>query len=380
MRKITLSFIFFMFFVLSLFAQEYEIENYTKTFTDSDRRNRRVTAKIYYPNQQTSVNENYPVIVFGHGFVMNYSAYENFFDTLVSKGYIVAFVTTEGSVFANHRAYAEDLAFMVNQVKTEAMDSNSPIYNLVGDTNALLGHSMGGGAAIVAASMVEVNTLVTFAPAKLRFNTTTPATQVTEEAIVFSGSADGVTKPSENHIPLYESLGSNCKYFISITGGAHCYYAMPNGYCDFGERFSSRDITVTRSEQQEIMFTYVIPWLDYKLKNDSSSYDEFVNTLNNASEVTYDNYCSNELDIEIEKLPKSSFRVKVGPNPTKSSINISSSDEYEIEKVEVYNQFGKLFLNSKGKRVVDLSSLHRGIYLIKVYSKGKTITKKVVVE
>lgn len=185
-----------MFFVISVFAQEYEIENFTKTFIDSNRGNRRVTAKVYYPNQDVVTNENYPVIVFGHGFVMNYSAYENFFDTLVSRGYIVAFVTTEGSVFANHKAYSEDLAFMVSEIKNEATDSNSPIFELVGDSNALLGHSMGGGAAIVAASQVEVNTLVTFAPAKLRFNTTTPASAVFEESIVFSGSADGVTKPN----------------------------------------------------------------------------------------------------------------------------------------------------------------------------------------
>ncbi|TCP24711.1 putative secreted protein (Por secretion system target) [Tenacibaculum skagerrakense] len=379
MKKITLSFIFSMFFVLSFFAQEYEIESFTKTFTDSNRRNRRVTAKIYYPKQLSTTTENYPVIVFGHGFVMNYDAYENFFDTLVSKGYIVAFVTTEGSVFANHKAYSEDLAFMINEVRNEANNSSSPIFNLVGNTNALLGHSMGGGAAIVAASMVDVNTLVTFAPAKLRFNTITPATQVTEEALVFSGSADGVTKPNENHIPLYNSLGSNCKYFISITGGAHCYYAMPNGYCDFGERFSSRDVSVTRSEQQEIMFTYVIPWLDYKLKNNGASYQLFKDTLNNDSNVTYENGCNNEFNLSTEKLPESSFSVQVGPNPTKSFVNINTSDEYEVEKVEVYNQYGKLFLDSKSKQV-DLSSLQRGIYLIKVYSKGKTITKKIVVE
>ncbi|MCH2032654.1 MAG: T9SS type A sorting domain-containing protein [Tenacibaculum sp.] len=379
MKKITLSFTFFMFFVISVFAQEYEIDSFTKTFIDSNRGNRRVTAKVYYPKQDVVTNENYPVIVFGHGFVMNYSAYENFFDTLVSRGYIVVFVTTEGSVFANHKAYSEDLAFMVSEIKNEANDSNSPIFELVGDFNALLGHSMGGGAAIVAASQVEVNTLVTFAPAKLRFNTTTPATEVSEESIVFSGSADGVTKPNENHIPLYESLGSSCKYFISITGGAHCYYAKPNGYCDFGERFSSRDITVTRSEQQEIMFTYVIPWLDYKLKNNPEAYELFQNTLLNATDVTYENECNNNSRIAIEGLPETSFDIQIGPNPVKSFVNINTSDEYEIERVEVYNKSGKLFLNSKSKQL-DLSALKRGIYLMKVYSNGKTISKKIVVE
>ncbi|MFY7670933.1 T9SS type A sorting domain-containing protein [Tenacibaculum sp. MEBiC06402] len=379
MKKITLSFIFSMFFVLSIFAQDYEIDSFTKTFTDSNRGNRRVTAKIYFPKQQTVNIEKYPVIVFGHGFVMNYAAYENFFDTLVARGYIVAFVTTEGSVFANHRAYSEDLAFMVNEVRNEASKSDSPIFNLAGYSNALLGHSMGGAAAIVAASQVDVNTLVAFAPAKLRFDTFTPASNVIEESLVFSGSSDGVTKPNEHHIPLYNSLGSSCKYFISITGGAHCYYAKPSGYCDFGERFSSRNISVTRSEQQEIMFRYVIPWLDYKLKNDIASYRAFRDLLNNDDDVTYENGCNNELTPSIEKLPETSFNVQVGPNPTRSFVNINTSDEYELEKVEVYNQYGKLFLNSKSKQV-DLSSLQRGIYLIKVYSKGKTITKKIVVE
>ncbi len=246
---------------------------------------------------------------------------------------------------------------------------------MVGDSNALLGHSIEGGAAIVAASQVEVNTLVTFAPAKLRFNTTTPALAVFEESIVFSGSADGVTKPNENHIPLYESLGSSCKYFISITGGAHCYYAKPNGYCDFGERFSSRYITITRSEQQEIMFTYVIPWLDYKLKNNHEAYELFQNTLLNATDITYENECNNNSRIAIGELPETSFDVQIGPNPVRSFVKINTSDEYEIERVEVYNNSGKLFLNSKSKQL-DLSALKRGIYLMKVYSNGKLFRRK----
>lgn len=154
---------------------------------------------------------------------------------------------------------------------------------------------------------------------------------------------------------------------------------MPNGYCDFGERFSSRDITVTRSEQQEIMFTYVIPWLDYKLKNNHEAYELFQNTLLNATDVTYENECNNNSRIAIEGLPETTFDIQIGPNPVKLFVNINTSDEYEIERVEVYNKSGKLFLNFKSKQL-DLSALKRGIYLMKVYSNGKTISKKIVVE
>jgi len=377
MKKLKPFIVLFFIVVSSLYSQNYQVENFSRTFYDANRSYRSITTQIYYPTSNTNTQQTFPVIVLGHGFVMGYSAYENIYNTLVPEGYIVVFVSTEGSVFANHDAYSKDLAYMVDRIGEENTNTSSPLNGLISEERALLGHSMGGGAAIVAASLTNVETLVTFAPAILRVDTETPATQVTAESIVFSGSSDNVTPPDEHHIPLYNNLGSSCKYFISITGGAHCYYANSNAFCDFGENFSSGSITVTRNEQQEITFDFLLPWLDYKLKNNNAAENTFLNQLYTSTDITFENNCTN--GITKDSL-SSSFDISVGPNPTNSFLNVKSKSNNKINRVELFNQFGKLLISTTKTENIDVSNLDFGTYFLNGYSKNKKITKKVIIK
>ncbi|MGY3792427.1 poly(ethylene terephthalate) hydrolase family protein [Aquimarina sp. 433] len=378
MKNLVLIIFSLLFLSSGLVAQEYTIGFSSKTFRDADRRNRRVNARIYYPisnNTSQSVNEQFPVIVLGHGFIMGSDAYQNFYDTLVPQGYIVVFVNTEGSIFANHIAYSEDLAFMVNAIQQENDNSSSVLYQSVADKTALIGHSMGGGAATVAASLVEVETLVTFAPAQLRFDTLTPASEVTEDAIVFSGSGDAVTPANEDHIPIYNSLGANCKYFINILGGAHCYYANSNFACDFGENSSSGNIQITREEQQEIVFGYLNSWFAYKLKSDISAQEQFISDLSSDA-IDYENGCleNNQATI-IDQNPT----VVISPNPTTQKITIGTKNSNAFEKVEFYNQQGILIHTSYNKETYT-SQIQSGNYILKIFTKKGITTKQLVVK
>ncbi|GAA4273297.1 T9SS type A sorting domain-containing protein [Aquimarina gracilis] len=380
MKKVLLSMMSIFFIVCSGIAQDYEISSSSKTFRDSDRRNRRVNARIYYPkitqiNQAEAPQGSFPVIVLGHGFVMGSDAYENIYDELVPKGYIVVFVNTEGSFFANHDAYSKDLAFMVNAIQAENTNQSSFLFGIVDDKTALIGHSMGGGAATVAASLVEVETLVTFAPALLRFDTLTPASLVSEDAIVFSGTADGVTPPQEHHIPIYNNLGSDCKYIINITGGAHCYYANSNFFCDFGENSSSGNIQISRSQQQAITFQFLNSWLDYKLKGDLGAQQTFLVDLSTSEDVTSENTCNNPVAIyEPAKIELTTF-----PNPANKVLNIKILDNQTFEKVEFYGQNGQLVRSSK-KNHIDVSGMKPGHYLAKIYAGKTSITKKILIQ
>ena len=60
------------------------------------------------------------------------------------------------------------------------------------------------------------------------------AKTVTVPSLILSGAQDGVTPPVDHHIPMYDSLASACKTFVSIIGGAHCYFANTNIACDVG--------------------------------------------------------------------------------------------------------------------------------------------------
>lgn len=375
MKKALIASVFFLVGTLSGIAQQYEVSQLNKTFRDADRSNRRIRAEIYYPtnteNSQIAQGQ-FPVLILGHGFVMWSNAYQNFYDTLVPRGYIIVFVDSEGTVFANHDAFSKDIAFMAEAIQKEGTNPNSPLFGAVAKETGLMGHSMGGGAATVAASLTDVETLVTFAPAQLRFNTLTPASKVIADAIVFSGSSDGVTPPAEDHIPIYENLGSNCKYFINITGGAHCYYADPNGPCDFGESTSSNNIQITRQEQQAIMFKFLNSWFDYKLKGDQNAEELFLDDLEDEDGISFESNC-------IETISESNHIFTISPNPAQSTISIQSKSNTAIERIELYNSFGQLLSQHRDQNI-NVSELKSGYYLIKIKTNTSVQTERLVIQ
>lgn len=297
----------FVFLTLTLFSKSYgqfQIGHTTITFIDSSRGNRAVETEIYYPANFNGTDVqaaagSFPVFVYGHGFAMGVNAYQVVWENLVPEGYIVAFPTTESSLFSvNHQAFGFDLQFLVSALQNENNKSGSLLENRVVPSFAIGGHSMGGGAAFLAADSLQnnaqVKTLVTFAPAESTTNgvsSISSASQVSVPSVVFSGTADGVTPPNDHHIPMYNALSSNCKTIVNITGGAHCYFANSNFNCDFGESGTSNGITVTRTEQQTTTYSLLIPWLNYTLKDSCSGFDSFFNDLDQSTSTTFTSTC-----------------------------------------------------------------------------------------
>ncbi|NRA13191.1 MAG: hypothetical protein HRT57_14680, partial [Crocinitomicaceae bacterium] len=243
---------------------QHQIGHTTITFQDANRGSRNIETEIYYPAQTagtntTAVQDAFPVVVFGHGFVMSWDAYENVWEEFVSKGYIFVFPRTEGSILStDHQKFGWDLQYLVNQIQIEGATPSSLLYNVVAPETALMGHSMGGGAAFLAADSlnnnVNLKTLVGLAPAESSTNgvsSINSSKNVTVPSLIFSGSQDGVTPPTDHHIPMYDSLAAGCKTFINIIGGAHCYFANSNFACDFGEGTSSSGISISRTEQHD---------------------------------------------------------------------------------------------------------------------------------
>lgn len=297
-----LAFIFISQFTIA----QHQIGHMTITFQDANRGNRNIETEIYYPahtagNNTPAVQDTFPVIIFGHGFVMAWDAYENVWEEFVPQGYIIAFPRTEGSIIStNHQAFGWDLQYLVTQIQAEGINSNSILYNVVAPETALMGHSMGGGAAFLAADSlasngnVNLKTLVGLAPAESTTNgvsSINSAKSVTVPSLIFSGSQDGVTPPVNHHIPMYDSLASSCKTFVDIIGGGHCYFANSNFNCDFGESTSSVGISITRTEQHDVYFDFLGLWLDYTLKYNCNAFDEFNDSLANSTRVNHNQAC-----------------------------------------------------------------------------------------
>jgi len=310
---------------------------------------------------------------------------------------------------------------------------------------------MGGGAAFLAAdSLVQSNTpyfttLVGLAPAESTTNgvsSINSALSVTVPSLILSGAQDGVTPPNDHHIPMYNSLASNCKTFISVIGGAHCYFAKANFNCDFGEGTSSTGISITRTQQHQVTFDFVNPWLDYTLKGNCAAFVEFNDSLQNSPRINQNQSCTpnpvptivdnnnvltssttgvsyqwyldgnpipNSNSVSITATASGNYEVEVFytdgcseisapfvllvtnieinnfkgniivyPNPTSSILNVEFSDS-KLYVATIVDFLGKEVLKERiENRKIDISALPSGIYMLQLQSEKLVYTTKVV--
>lgn len=288
---------------------QHNIGHTTITFNDPARTGgygsgggagRQIQTEIYYPS--TSPGDNtpiaagqFPVIVFGHGFAMTWEAYSNIWERYAVQGYILAFPRTEGSIFPSpsHQDFGLDLKIVEQKMQALNANSSSAFFQKINGNSAIMGHSMGGGASILASNgNTSIKTVVGFAPAETTPSAISASTGVTVPALIFSGSSDGVTPPAEHHLPIYNGLSSACKSYVSITGGAHCYFANSNFNCDFGETTASSGISVSRSQQQAITYSLLDLWLDYRLRGNCGAFEQFLNHTNGGAGFTAQTTCS----------------------------------------------------------------------------------------
>lgn len=453
----------FLIFVVILFSfpalSQYQIGHFNVTFQDPDRGNRNIETEIYYPSVSTGNNTpissgQFPVIVFGHGFVMAWDAYENIWEEIVSKGYIMVFPRTEGSIFStDHQQFGWDLQFLVTKLQNEGNNSSSPLFNGVGNNTALMGHSMGGGASFLAADSLcengngQLKTIIGLAPAESNSNgvsSINSASNVSVPALIFSGSQDGVTPPIDHHLPIYNSLSSDCKAFISIIGGGHCYFANSNFNCDFGESTSSTGISITRAEQHDVTFDFLNLWLDYTLKNGCADFNAFQDSLANSNRITKEQTCiqnpipsitenggvltssisgvsyqwyldNNPINgansIEFTSITDGNYTVEVSflegcpttsspfniatnnildsikqkmnvyPNPARAFINIEVSEGLKYEAT-LYNLQGRILARKTNESIMQIHFLPQGTYLLEIkdLNSNQRIHKKIVKE
>lgn len=384
--KLTL---FFSFIILGISAQ-LPIGETTITFNDPSRTGgfgnsgnpgRQIQCEIYYPAVTAGQDEEvaagtFPVIVFGHGFVMAWDAYQNVWEHLVPEGYIMVFPRTEGDFSPDHNEFGLDFAFLVGEMQALNNDNTSLFHQHVTSNTAIIGHSMGGGASFLAAeNNTDIATVIGLAPAETNPSAIDAATNAQVPALVFSGTADGVTPPVDHHIPIYDNV-TTCKYRINITGGAHCYFANSNFNCDTGEVISSSGITVTRQDQQDIMNDCVTPWLDYYLKNDVQAQTDFTSGLDTDNRITDQESCAGTGP---SNLTEENMDVLVYPNPVKELLTITAAKNVRFTVTDLSGRKVKASDVFQMNNQVDVSELEKGTYLIRLESgSGKQVIRSFV--
>lgn len=279
----------FLLFGLSVTAQNLPIGHRTITYTDPSRNNRAIACEVYYPatvagdNVSVATGE-FPVVIVGHGFSMVVSAYQNWWEEFVPKGYIFVLPTTEGGLFSvSHGDFGMDLAFVAGEMQAANGNPSSPFFGKVKARTALMGHSMGGGATVLAAANnTNIDCIVGLAPAETTPSAESAASSVTVPTLILHGSEDEVTPEADHALLIYNGIGSSCKYYARLTQGCHCFYANYNFFCATGEMNIG---TLTREQQQQLSYNLVNPWFDYFLMDNCPAYDDFLNELNSNTDL-----------------------------------------------------------------------------------------------
>jgi dienelactone hydrolase len=377
------------FIIISLFiistnsmAQSFNIGHTTITYRDSSR-SRNISTEIYYPGISTGQNVavdsgSFPVLIFGHGFLMSWNAYQNFWTELVPKGYVMCFPTTEMSISPNHGAFGLDLEFLAAQMQNENLDSTSLFFNSLALETALMGHSMGGGASFLAAeNNTTISALVNFAAAETTPSAIAAALNVNVPSLVFSGDDDCVAPTNTNQTLMYDSLSPICKTHIRIINGGHCYFANNNFNCNLGESFCNPTLNISRAQQQSVTFDFLNPWLAYSLKGDTSAWTRFNDSLQNSFRINSSRRCNitsvQELHVDSE--------IKLYPNPASNQINLAITEEQRGGRLQIYNVLGKKLhehLIKKDNVQIDVSHLPTGTYLVLISKEGYLYSTKFI--
>lgn len=386
--KTTINFILTSLILCSSLSAQ-QIGHTTLTFIDSLRNNRQIATEIYYP--ATSAGNNtpiaagvFPLITFGHGFVMVWSAYQNFWDFLVPEGYILAFPTTEGSFSPSHADFGKDLKFLIAKIQSSGVGAVIPSAS-VGTTSAIMGHSMGGGCSFLAAeNNLMITTMVSFASANTNPSSITASQQVSVPTLLFSGTNDCVTPPSQHQNIMYDSTAAAFKTQVNITGGGHCFFANSNFNCTFGENTCSPSPTITRAEQQSVTNNFLKLWLAYFLKNDCQKAQDFQDSLSMSSKISYRQSqaigCFTGI-INSNFYPNS---FKVFPNPFSTQTTLQTDILLHNATFTVYNCFGQTvreITNISGNTATFYrDNLPSGLYFIRLTQDNKQIeTKKLII-
>ncbi|QIG40572.1 alpha/beta hydrolase [Microbacterium sp. 4R-513] len=213
---------------------------------------RRFSALLVQPTG--SAPGAYPVVAFGHGFTQSPSRYGSTLKSIASRGYVVIAPASATGLFPDHSSFAEDLWSAVMWAHRTQPNAHPTL-------DAVLGHSMGGGAAVLAASRhPEIETIATLAAAETRPSAVAAARAIAVPALFVVGSSDTVVKPASTRL-IYDAKPSPATW-VSIPGGYHCGFLDSSSFlglgCDRG--------SISRATQLAISNALLGDWIDATLR------------------------------------------------------------------------------------------------------------------
>ena len=182
-------------------------------------------AMVFYP-LTLSFDPPNGAVAFVPGFRAPASAYEWWGPALASLGYSVFILETNTPTDAL-AARADALIAAVDFIKSENQNPDAPVANKIDPEKiAIMGHSMGGGASLVAANEMGDN-IKAVIPLALyccepgqSFNGDYSSLMV--PAMIIASAEDEVAPPADHAKLLYDSIGGS-KTYVEFASGNHSF-------------------------------------------------------------------------------------------------------------------------------------------------------------
>jgi dienelactone hydrolase len=359
-------------FILVSQAQTFPVGHMSINFKDASRTSagysisggiamtgtgRNIGTEVYYPataagNNVSVASGQFPVVVFGHGFVMMSSDYDNIFNRLAALGYIVLLPRTEGSASPVHADFGADLAYLASAAMgLNSISTPSALTTFNGKVlqkSAIGGHSMGAGSSFLgAASNTTITCLFNMCAATTNPSSISSSSLVTVPSLLLSGEMDSVadTTVQNSH---YAATASAKKFHVIITGAKHCDFGNGASFlCTLGQP------ACTGTGCNAILFarymSYLEPFLANQLKNDCNAGNTFMTLIQNPSvdrvgrKITGSITCIAS-GIKSEILSRN---FSIFPNPTQEKLSISYlTDGLNLVVFELYDIYGRLMVSS----------------------------------
>lgn len=248
---------------------------------------RSFTARVWYPGTTAGADApvaagSHPGLAFGHGFFQDISKYESLLEHYASWGFITVTPKSQGGLFPSHSGFADDLNASLTWLTAQNTTSGSRFAGTVDTAHlGLSGHSMGGGAALLAAGRDSaVKAVSTLAAAETDPSAVAASGTLTMPAQYVAGSADSIAGVADNQKKMYDAKPSPTQLRV-ITGGFHCGFVDNSGIgCDSG--------SLTRAAQQKLTRGITTAFLLHTLGVDSSLYDQvWGSSAQNLAGVVY---------------------------------------------------------------------------------------------
>jgi dienelactone hydrolase len=412
-----------LFFILQFvsfisFSQTFPVGRMTINFKDASRSGgaaanatitvpsggsgRSVGTELFYPsttagNNTSAANGQFPVVVFGHGFVMAASDYTNVANRLAGLGYIVALPRTENEgplpfPFPDHAEFANDIKFLASAVQslnTTTITSLNSFNGKVTNKSAIGGHSMGGGCSFIAAqNNSTVTCLFNMAAATSNTASSTNSSNggaglVTIPTLVISGEKDNVadTIVQNSH---YTPTASSIKFHVIIKDVTHCDFGNGTSTtCNIGQAPCSG------ANCNQILFekymAYLEPFLANQLKSNCAEGQRFMDSINTVSPNRVGRKITGILPCISTNLSENNMNelLSVFPNPIENKLSITFKTILSETKVILSDVAGRIIYqrdidSTDRQQDIDVSHLETGIYFLKVSANNKSWAQKII--